>query len=72
MASAVCALAVDIEGNKDYKSELTTLIADLKTAGRKANPHFQLSFDTGIYPKNEAEGYDHTGLAKALDFFVPM
>ena len=38
----------------------------------KANPHFQLSFDTGIYPKNEAEGYDHTGLAKALDFFVPM
>ena len=72
MASVVCVSAVDIEGNKDYKSQLTTLIADLKTAGRRANPHFQLSFDTGIYPKNEAEGYDHTGLAKALDFFVPM
>jgi di-N-acetylchitobiase len=63
---------IDIEQNHDHRDDLTSLIKDLSTAVRAANPKAQLSFDLAISPKGQTSGYVHADLAAVLDFIVPM
>jgi hypothetical protein len=79
-------MVFDIEGAEQVLNKtaaaMASLLHELKTEGKKTNPHFGISFTTPVYVgqayisstwhHNAGTGYDWASLKKVVDFFIPM
>ena len=70
-------ISIDIEGAETCPGTadgLTLLMQELRDAGNKYNPRFQISFATPVYVGQPqlSRGYDWKALAQIVDFFIPM
>lgn len=76
----------DIEGAEQVPNKtaeaMASLLAELKSEGKRSNPYFGISFTTPVYigqayisstwHNNGGTGYDWARLKAVVDFFIPM
>ena len=58
---------IDIEGNTANRDELTALVSELNRELKAVEPAYQLSFDLGISPDGQKNGY-----ACQTSYYLPV